>query len=65
MTVISGRRRKQKKGERSKLGNGEWESKFLVPIPHSLLTSFAFIGSIASPYSCLSGRAVQPRSGLD
>jgi len=31
----------------------------------SLLASFAFIGSIASPYSCLSGRAVQPRSGLD
>jgi hypothetical protein len=31
----------------------------------SSLASFAFIGSIASPYSCLSGRAVQPRSGLD
>jgi hypothetical protein len=31
----------------------------------SLLASFAFIGSIASPYSCLSGRAVQPRSRLD
>jgi hypothetical protein len=42
MTVISRRRRKQKKGERSKLRSGEWESKFLVPTPHSLLPSYLF-----------------------
>jgi hypothetical protein len=38
------------------MGNGEWESKFLVPTPH-----FPF----PTPYFYLSGRAVQPRSGLD
>jgi hypothetical protein len=40
------------------------EAKFLFA-SFAYIGSFAFIGSIASPCSWMSGRAVQPRGGLD